>query len=54
MRLYLDMCCFDRPYDDQSQAGIRFEAEAKMVAVGGIPVMLPGEALALLENWHEN
>lgn len=90
MRLYLDMCCFNRPYDDQTQARIRFETEAKvvlqqkvkdaecelvwsaiagkadmlvttddrlikkMVAVGGIPVMLPGEALALLENWYEN
>jgi predicted nucleic acid-binding protein len=148
MRLYLDLCCFNRPYDDQTQARVRLETEAKvvlqqkvkdaecalvwsatldfecsnnpfeehrhaimqwrqlaasiviadrlvidkaqqlvgqgvghfdalhvasaiagqadmfvttddrlirkMVAIGGIPVMLPGEALALLENWYEN
>ena len=31
MRLYLDNCCFNRPFDDQSQARIRLEAEAKLV-----------------------
>jgi len=31
MRIYLDMCCFNRPYDDQSQARIRLETEAKML-----------------------
>jgi len=31
MRLYLDMCCFNRPYDDQTQARIRLETEAKML-----------------------
>jgi len=25
-----------------------------MREAGGLPVMLPGEALALLENWYEN
>jgi predicted nucleic acid-binding protein len=30
MRLYLDNCCFNRPFDDQSQARIRLEAEAKL------------------------
>lgn len=28
MRLYLDLCCFNRPYDDQTQARIRLETEA--------------------------
>jgi len=28
--LYLDMCCFNRPYDDQSQTRIRFETAAKL------------------------
>lgn len=28
IRLYLDLCCFNRPYDDQTQARIRLEAEA--------------------------
>lgn len=30
MRVYLDNCCFNRPFDDQSQAKIRLEAEAKL------------------------
>jgi hypothetical protein len=28
MRIYLDMCCLKRPFDDQSQPGIRLETEA--------------------------
>jgi len=27
-RIYLDVCCFNRPFDDQSQARIRVETEA--------------------------
>jgi hypothetical protein len=30
MRLYLDNCCFNRPFDDQSQLKIRLETEAKL------------------------
>lgn len=30
MRIYLDLCCFNRPYDDQSQVRIRIETEAKL------------------------
>lgn len=30
MRIYLDNCCFNRPFDDQSQLRIRLEAEAKL------------------------
>ncbi len=30
LRIYLDNCCFNRPYDDQSQLRIKLEAEAKM------------------------
>ena len=30
MRVYLDNCCFNRPFDDQSQARIRLETEAKL------------------------
>jgi hypothetical protein len=30
MRLYLDNCVFNRPYDDQNQILIRLEAEAKL------------------------
>ena len=31
MRIYLDMCCFNRPYNDQTQSRIRIETEAKVV-----------------------
>ena len=30
MRVYLDNCCFNRPFDEQSQARVRLEAEAKL------------------------
>jgi len=30
MLIYLDICCFNRPFDDQSQTRIRFETEAKL------------------------
>jgi predicted nucleic acid-binding protein len=30
MRVYLDNCCFNRPFDDQSQARVRLESEAKL------------------------
>jgi hypothetical protein len=28
--IYLDNCCFNRPYDDQNQLRIRIESEAKL------------------------
>ena len=30
MRVYLDNCCFKRPFDDQRQTRVRLEAEAKL------------------------
>ena len=30
MKIYLDNCCFNRPYDDQTHLRIRLEAEAKL------------------------
>jgi predicted nucleic acid-binding protein len=30
MRVYLDNCCFNRPFDDQSSLTIRLETEAKL------------------------
>ena len=30
MKIYLDNCCFNRPYDDQSHIRVRLEAEAKL------------------------
>ena len=29
-RIYLDNCCYNRPYDDQSDIRIRLESEAKL------------------------
>ncbi len=30
MKIYLDNCCFNRPFDDQSSLTIRLETEAKL------------------------
>ena len=30
LRIYLDNCCFNRPYDDQSQLRISLETQAKL------------------------
>ena len=30
MRVYLDSCCLNRPFDDQSQLRVRLEVEAKL------------------------
>ena len=30
MRVYLDNCCFNRPFDDQHHIRVRLEAEAKL------------------------
>jgi hypothetical protein len=31
MKIYLDMCCFNRPFDEQSQSRIYIETEAKLI-----------------------
>lgn len=30
MRIYLDMCCYNRPYDDQSQLRVIMETQSKL------------------------
>lgn len=30
MRIYLDMCCYNRPYDDQSQLKVSMETQSKL------------------------
>lgn len=30
LKLYLDNCCFNRPYDDQNQLIIELETKAKL------------------------
>ena len=34
MRVYLDNCCYNRPYDDQTQMRISLEAQAKLHVQG--------------------
>jgi predicted nucleic acid-binding protein len=36
LRLYLDICTFNRPFDDQNQLKIRLETEAKLFIQQGI------------------
>jgi len=38
MRVYLDACCLNRPFDDQSQERIRLESEAVLLILGRIDV----------------
>ena len=33
-RIYLDVCCLNRPFDDQRQDHIRLEAEAVLLILG--------------------
>lgn len=44
MRIYLDNCCFNRPFDDQSKIRIMLESEAKLrvqddISMGKIEVV---------------
>lgn len=36
MKVYLDVCCYNRPFDDQTQERIRLEAEATAIVMTGI------------------
>lgn len=36
MRVYLDACCVNRPFDDQTQDRIRLEAEAVLLVLGHV------------------
>jgi predicted nucleic acid-binding protein len=36
MKIYLDTCCLNRPFDDQSQERIRLETEALVIILGRI------------------
>lgn len=36
MRIYLDICCLNRPFDDQAQERVRLESEAVVVALASI------------------
>ena len=36
MRIYLDVCCFGRPFDERNQAKVRLEAEAVLIILKDI------------------
>nr|VFJ96540.1 MAG: hypothetical protein BECKH772C_GA0070978_1000720 [Candidatus Kentron sp. H] len=61
MRIYLDNCCFNRPFHDQSSLTIRLETEAKPeiqekiesgVFALGWSYPLQGNRMKLFSNCH--
>jgi predicted nucleic acid-binding protein len=53
MLIYLDICCFNRPFDDQSQLLIRLQTEAKLFVQDAIrqgAFFLAWSAVIDLEN----
>lgn len=60
LRVYLDNCCYNRPYDDQSQIRISLEAQAKIFIQDAIKagrIELAASYVLLHENNrnpHEN
>ncbi len=47
LRIYLDMCCYNRPYDDQTQMKIAMEAQAKLY----IQDMIRSKKLELISSY---
>ncbi len=47
MKIYLDICMFNRPFDDQNQIRIRIEAEAKLY----IQAQIKNGSLALVWSY---
>ena len=49
MRIYLDVCCLQRPFDDQTQPRIRVESEAVLAVLAeveaGSATLLTSDAL---------
>lgn len=60
LRVYLDNCCYNRPYDDQSQIRISLEAQAEIFiqdAIKARQIELAASHVLLYENSrnpHEN
>ena len=53
MRVYLDNCCYNRPYDDQSQLRISLESQAKLHVQGMIKdgeIQLASSYMLMYEN----
>ena len=47
MRIYLDNCCYNRPYDDQSQMRINLDTQAKLY----IQLMIKDEKVELVTSY---
>lgn len=53
MKIYLDNCCFNRPYDDQTQIRISLETQAKLY----VQNLVKNRKLDLVTSyvlWYEN
>lgn len=53
MKIYLDNCCFNRPYDDQTQIRISLETQAKLY----VQDLIKQKKLGLVTSyilWYEN
>ena len=53
MKVYLDNCCFNRPYDDQSQIRISLETQTKLY----VQDLVKNKEIALVTSyvlWYEN
>lgn len=53
MKIYLDNCCFNRPYDDQTQIRISLETQAKLY----IQDLIKQRKIGLVTSyvlWYEN
>lgn len=46
MKIYLDVCCLNRPFDDQAQQRVHLEAEALVDALGVI------DAIRFIQHFH--
>ena len=47
MRIYLDMCCYNRPYDDQSQLKVAMETQSKLY----IQMLIKEKKLELIASY---
>ena len=53
MKIYLDNCCYNRPYDDQTQIRISLETQAKLY----VQDLVKDKKLDLVTSyvlWYEN
>jgi len=48
MRVYPDNCCYNRPFDDQTQLKVRLETEAKLYVQG---LMRTGAVEYVWSDW---